>query len=112
MAYKAPVRDLSFVLNEVLEVERYANHLEGADLSRELIDQVLEEGGKFAEEVIAPINRVGDQHGCKIEGDVVTTLPSILQPSLSPGLLIGAITSSANRPASSSTCWARSDDTS
>lgn len=73
MAYKSPVRDLTFILNDVLEVERYANHLEGADLSRDLIDQVLEEGGKFADEVIAPINRTGDQEGCKIDGDVVTT---------------------------------------
>jgi len=73
MAYKAPVRDLSFVLHDVLEVERYANHLADADLSRDLIDQIIEEGGKFAEEVIAPINRPGDQEGCHIEGDVVTT---------------------------------------
>lgn len=73
MAYKAPVRDLSFVLHDVLEVERYANHFADADLSRGLIDQIIEEGGKFAEEVIAPINRPGDQEGCRIEGDVVTT---------------------------------------
>jgi alkylation response protein AidB-like acyl-CoA dehydrogenase len=73
MAYKAPVRDLSFVLHDVLEVERYANHFADADLSRDLIDQIIEEGGKFAEEVIAPINRPGDQEGCTIEGDVVTT---------------------------------------
>jgi len=73
MAYKAPVRDLSFVLHDVLEVERYANHFADADLSRDLIDQIIEEGGKFAEEVIAPINRPGDQEGCHIDGDVVTT---------------------------------------
>ena len=72
MAYKAPVRDLSFVLHDVLEVERYANHFADADLSRDLIDQIIEEGGKFAEEVIAPINRQGDQEGCHINGDVVT----------------------------------------
>ena len=73
MAYKAPVRDLSFVLHDVLEVERYANHFADADLSRDLIDQIIEEGGRFAEEVIAPINRPGDQEGCHIDGDVVTT---------------------------------------
>lgn len=73
MAYKAPVRDLSFVLHDVLEVERHAHHFADADLSRDLIDQIVEEGGKFAEEVIAPINRAGDQEGCTIDGDVVTT---------------------------------------
>ena len=73
MAYKAPVRDLSFVLHDVLQVENFGNLLPDADLSRDLIDQIVEEGGKFAEEVIAPINRPGDQEGCHIEGDVVTT---------------------------------------
>ena len=73
MSYKAPVRDLSFVLHDVLQVENYGNQLPDADLSRDLIDQIVEEGGKFAEEVIAPINRVGDQEGCHITGDVVTT---------------------------------------
>jgi alkylation response protein AidB-like acyl-CoA dehydrogenase len=73
MAYKAPVRDLSFVLHDVLEVERFANHFETTDLSRDLIDQIVAEGGKFADEVIAPINRIGDQEGCTIDGDVVTT---------------------------------------
>ncbi|WP_312218250.1 acyl-CoA dehydrogenase C-terminal domain-containing protein [Brevundimonas sp.] len=73
MAYKAPVRDLSFVLHDVLQVENFGNLLPDADLSRDLIDQIVEEGGKFAEEVIAPINRIGDQEGCHIEGDVVTT---------------------------------------
>ncbi|MEN5113102.1 acyl-CoA dehydrogenase C-terminal domain-containing protein [Brevundimonas diminuta] len=73
MAYKAPVRDLSFVLHDVLQVENFGNLLPDADLSRDLIDQIVEEGGKFAEEIIAPINRTGDQEGCHIEGDVVTT---------------------------------------
>ncbi len=73
MAYKAPVRDLSFVLHDVLQVENFGNLLPDADLSRDLIDQIVEEGGKFAEEVIAPINRTGDQEGCHITGDVVTT---------------------------------------
>ena len=73
MAYKAPVRDLTFVLHDVLAVEHYGNLLPDADLSRDLIDQIVEEGGKFAEEVIAPINRIGDQEGCVITGDAVTT---------------------------------------
>jgi alkylation response protein AidB-like acyl-CoA dehydrogenase len=73
MAYKAPVRDLTYILHDVLEVERYANHFGDVDLSRDLIDQVVEEGGKFADEVIAPINRAGDQEGCTIKDGVVTT---------------------------------------
>ena len=72
MAYKAPVRDLTFVLNEVLEVERHSNQPGLADVSPDLIGQILEEGAKFAEQVIAPLNRIGDQEGCKWEDGKVT----------------------------------------
>lgn len=73
MAYTAPVRDFTFILNEVLEIERHANQPGFEDVSADLVGQILEEGAKFAEEVIAPINRVGDQEGCKLsDGGVVT----------------------------------------
>ena len=72
MAYKAPVRDLTFVLNEVLEIDRYSNQPGFADVSSELVAQILEEGAKFSEEVIAPLNRIGDQEGCKWDNGKVT----------------------------------------
>ncbi|MBU1323843.1 MAG: acyl-CoA dehydrogenase C-terminal domain-containing protein [Alphaproteobacteria bacterium] len=72
MAYKAPVRDLTFVLNEVLEVERHSNQPGLSDVSSDLIGQILEEGAKFAEQVIAPLNRIGDQEGCKWDAGKVT----------------------------------------
>jgi alkylation response protein AidB-like acyl-CoA dehydrogenase len=73
MAYKAPVRDLTFILSEVLEIDRYANQAGFEDISSDLVQQILEEGAKFAEEVIAPINHSGDQEGCHwAEGGVVT----------------------------------------
>ena len=72
MAYKAPVRDLTFILNDVLEIDRYANHPGFADVSSDLVGQILEEGAKFAEEVIAPLNRVGDLEGCKWDNGKVT----------------------------------------
>ena len=73
MAYKAPVRDLTFILNEVLEIDRYANQPGFADVSADLVGQILDEGAKFAEEVIAPLNRSGDQEGCHFEDGMVTT---------------------------------------
>ncbi|RZJ43380.1 MAG: acyl-CoA dehydrogenase [Brevundimonas sp.] len=73
MTYKAPVRDLTFILNEVLEIDRYTNQPGFQDVSSDLAAQVLEEAGKFADEVIAPINNPGDKEGCHIEGSVVTT---------------------------------------
>jgi len=73
MAYKAPVRDLTFILNEVLEIDRYTNQPGFEDISSDLVGQILEEGAKFAEEVIAPINHSGDKEGCHwAEGGVVT----------------------------------------
>ena len=72
MAYKAPVRDLTFILGEVLEIDKYANQRGFAEVTTELAQQILEEGGKFAEEVIAPLNRVGDKEGCQWNDGVVT----------------------------------------
>ena len=74
MAYKAPVRDLTFILNEVLEIDRYTNQPGFQDVSSELAQQILEEAGRFSDEVIAPINHSGDKEGCTwAEGGVVTT---------------------------------------
>ncbi len=72
MAYKAPVRDLTFILNEVLEIDRYSNSPGFEDISSDLVGQILEEGAKFAEEVIAPINHSGDKEGCHWNDGVVT----------------------------------------
>ena len=72
MAYKAPVRDLTFILNEVLEIDRYSNQTGFEDISSDLVGQILEEGAKFAEEVIAPINHSGDKEGCHWADGVVT----------------------------------------
>ena len=74
MAYKAPVRDLTFILNEVLEIDRYTNQPGFQDVSSELAQQILEEAARFSDEVIAPINNPGDKEGCHwSEGGVVTT---------------------------------------
>ena len=72
MAYTAPVRDLTFILNEVLEIDRYSNQNGFEDISSDLVGQILEEGAKFAEEVIAPINHSGDKEGCHWDNGVVT----------------------------------------
>lgn len=73
MAYTAPTRDHQFLLRDVLQIERYANLPGFADASMDLVQQILEEGGRFAEEVIAPINRAGDREGCRlVNGEVAT----------------------------------------
>ncbi|NEX91679.1 acyl-CoA dehydrogenase C-terminal domain-containing protein [Caulobacter sp. 17J65-9] len=76
MAYKAPVRDFNFLLTDVLDIDRYSNLPGFADASSDLVAQILEEGAKFAEEVIAPLNRAGDLEGCKRNADGTVTTPT------------------------------------
>jgi alkylation response protein AidB-like acyl-CoA dehydrogenase len=67
-SYTPPLRDMRFVLHEVLDVVAALKALPvHADIDAETIDAVLEEGGKFASEVLAPLNAVGDIEGCKLD---------------------------------------------
>ena len=72
--YKAPLRDMQFVLHEVLNAEAHYKRLYGTDdVNRETIDAILEQAAKFAENELAPLNRSGDEEGCEINNGVVTT---------------------------------------
>src|SRR3546814_7333806 len=72
-SYTAPIKDFQFVLHDVLQMEKLSNQLGFTDASRDVIDAVLEEGGKFMSEVTAPLNQSGDQEGCHWDNGVVTT---------------------------------------
>ncbi|MEH6415485.1 acyl-CoA dehydrogenase C-terminal domain-containing protein [Pseudomonas sp. CGJS7] len=79
--YKAPLTDMRFVLFDVLGAEAQFQRLGYADASRDTLDAVLEEGARFNETVLAPLNSVGDQIGCshdKATG-AVTTPPGFKQ---------------------------------
>ncbi len=66
--YTAPLRDMQFVLHELLDVETELKQLPAhADLDADTINQVLEEGGKFASEILFPLNHSGDREGCKLD---------------------------------------------
>jgi len=66
--YQAPLRDMQFVLYEMLDVETVLKGLPAhAETSRELIDQVLTEGARFTTEVLLPLNQVGDAKGCVLD---------------------------------------------
>lgn len=72
-SYQAPLREYRFILNELLDVAQY-KHLPGfAEAPTDLVDAILEEAAKLAQEVLAPLNAVGDHEGCKLENGVVTT---------------------------------------
>jgi len=72
--YTAPLRDMQFVMHELLKVESELKAMPAhAELDAETINQVLEEAGKFCSEVVFPINQSGDIEGCTWDKGVVTT---------------------------------------
>ena len=71
--YAAPLREMRFVLNEIVDLEALTRLDPFAAASPELVDQVLDEAARFAADVIAPLNRPADRQGCRIEDGAVTT---------------------------------------
>ncbi|MBV8799491.1 MAG: acyl-CoA dehydrogenase family protein, partial [Alphaproteobacteria bacterium] len=71
--YRAPVEDYKFLLHELFEVEKQTGLPRFAELSADTIDDVLENAGKFCEEVLQPLNQSGDEEGCHLENGVVRT---------------------------------------
>ena len=71
--YQAPLRDLRFVLHELLDTQRLAGTEAFADYSAELADSVLSEAARFAEQVLEPLNQSGDREGAQWTADGVTT---------------------------------------
>jgi alkylation response protein AidB-like acyl-CoA dehydrogenase len=65
---------MQFVIHEVLDATTHLQQLPNhGEVNRELVDHVLEEGGKFCAEVLFPINRSGDEEGCSLSDGVVST---------------------------------------
>jgi len=73
--YKAPVEDTLFILNDVLGIERYNNLPGFADVSPDLLEAIVGEAGKLAEEVMFPLNLSGDQEGCTRYDDATVSVP-------------------------------------
>lgn len=71
--YRAPLDNIRFVLHDVLGAEQLSGLPGYEDVSRELMDQILEEGAKICEDVLFPLNQSGDKEGCHFENGVVRT---------------------------------------
>src|SRR5690625_2870939 len=73
--YKAPMRDIQFVRNELLGFEEHYQSIPGfAEATPDLVQAILDEAARFCEQVLAPLNQIGDQEGCSWnEGGVVKT---------------------------------------
>jgi 3-(methylsulfanyl)propanoyl-CoA dehydrogenase len=69
----APIRDMRFVIEELVGLDQIAALPGREDATPDLVRQVLDEAGRFGAEVLAPLNRAGDIEGSKLENGVVTT---------------------------------------
>ena len=73
-SYKAPLRDMRFLMNEVFDYPaHYAQLANGADATPDVIDAILEGAATLCEQVLAPLNRSGDEEGCHFQDGAVTT---------------------------------------
>ncbi|MFN7612600.1 MAG: acyl-CoA dehydrogenase family protein, partial [Alphaproteobacteria bacterium] len=70
--YKAPVQDFKFLIEHFLELENHQD-MPGVAAAKELVTPLLEASAQLCEEVLFPLNRVGDQHGLKYENGKVIT---------------------------------------
>ncbi len=72
--YRAPLKDMQFVLHEVFQISsRFADLNLNDELSEDLINSVLEEAARIAETLMAPLNQRGDEQGCQFDGGQVST---------------------------------------
>ena len=68
--YNPPLRDMQFVMHEVLKVTDALQQMPAhAEMDADTMTAVLEEGGKFAAEVLFPLNQIGDEQGCQLDRD-------------------------------------------
>ena len=74
--YTPPIRDTRFVLEHVVGLDRYANRPGFAAATPDVVDAVLEEGGRFVAEVLFPLNHSGDEQGCTRHDDGSVTTPA------------------------------------
>ena len=72
--YKAPLRDMKFLLNDVFDYpSHYQTLASGENATPDIVDAILTECGRFSEEVLSPLNQSGDEEGCQLVNGEVST---------------------------------------
>ena len=74
--YEAPLRDMKFVMQEMLNVAQLTEYERFTEADTDTLDAILEQSGKFSSEVLAPLNVIGDQEGCTRNADGSVTTPT------------------------------------
>jgi alkylation response protein AidB-like acyl-CoA dehydrogenase len=71
--YTAPVRDMQFIINDLLKLDQYSDLSGFAEATPDVLSSILDEGAKLTQEVLQPINLSGDEDGCHLENGEVRT---------------------------------------
>jgi len=73
--YSPPIQDIEFLLNEVVGFKEICGFPDCHEFSSSLVSTILNEGGKFASEILAPLNQLGDREGSRLKDNTVVTPP-------------------------------------
>ena len=73
MSYVAPIKELQFVLTELADIGSVARHPGFEEATSDMVEAILEEAGRYASEILEPLNRTGDQQGTRLENDRVVS---------------------------------------
>jgi acyl-CoA dehydrogenase len=97
MPYRAPVSEFQFLFEHVAGLDRIRATDRFSEATPDLVEAILTEAGRFCEEVLAPLQRVGDTHPARLENGVVRTPPGFAEAyrALAAG---GWVATSAIRP--------------
>ncbi|MES9968535.1 MAG: acyl-CoA dehydrogenase [Candidatus Thiodiazotropha sp.] len=77
--YRIPTKEMEFVLNELVEIGGLTRLARFEDATKDVVEAIIEEAGKLASEVLAPINQSGDQVGSQLDGTTVVTPPGFAE---------------------------------
>ena len=104
--YNPPIENIKFILHDVLNAGQLADLPGNEDFSADLMDQILEEGGKICAEVLFPLNQSGDQEGCAYNDGEVTTQKDLKKPMIcSPKAAGAAYPPTPNMAEWACLCW-------
>jgi len=85
-SYDAPLRDMKFVMQEMLNIGQLTEYEKFAEADTDTLDAILEQSAKFSSEVLTPLNVVGDQEGCTRNADGSVTTPTGFKEAYQMGL--------------------------